>query len=379
MKFRVLLSMALLILMADVGFAQNPYLTLPSQSQIVSTVAPPANTPLLTSQLSCVAGTSGLAANTYVIAYTYTGVASASETKASADGGATLTTIVVCPANGVLTIPSPPVPPGCNSAICSGWRPYAIASSSGTGAQLLQTITAANCTLSTTSNLTSCAFNSSFTETSLGAGAAEPTNPTLFIAPVTGTTMGAFQPLNETGLNVQSHYITWTTTGTAATCTMAVQTSSDNVTYTTQGTAQTCTSSGVYTLNAAAANFTRVNLTAFTATGANVPSILFTMVDTPATVPTLIVTHCGTTTTCTPNATTPNPPIKVVIGTVTLGGNTATITAIPAFATTTSYSCSVTDQTTAQLVKVVPTSTTSITISDTVGATDVITYICVGT
>jgi hypothetical protein len=359
-----------------------------SQSQVVSTVVPPANTPLLGSGLNCTAQTGGLAgtfsAGTFVVAYTYTGAASSSETKASADGGSTLTTVVTCPANGTMVIPSPPTPPGCNPAICTGWRAYVVASSSGTGAELLQTITALNssgvgCTLSALSNLTSCALGSSLTLTSLGAGAAEPTNPTLFIAPVSGTTMGAFLPISEASLNITNHYLSWITTGTAATCTIAVQTSSDNITFTTAGTAQTCTSSGSYYLNTAASNFIRVNLTAFTATGANVPSIAWTLVDSPSTLSSVTVTGCGSTTTCTPNATLPGTNIKVVFGVVTLAGNTATITGIPAFSATTSYSCAVTDQTTAQLVKVVNTSTTSITISDTVGATDVVSYVCVGT
>src|SRR6266699_1699192 len=101
MKFRVLLATALLMLMADVGFAQNPYAQSVSQNQIVSTVAPPVNTPLLGSGLNCTAQIGGLAgtfaAGQVVVAYTYTGVASASETKASSDGGSTLTTVVTCP------------------------------------------------------------------------------------------------------------------------------------------------------------------------------------------------------------------------------------------------------------------------------------------
>lgn len=379
MKQKILfLTCVIALLMASSRISQSQVAPL-FQNQTVSTVAVPVNTPLLGSGLNCVAGATGLAANTYVVAYTYTGVASSSESKASSDGGATLTTLVTCPANGVLTIPSPPFPPGCPSSICSGWRPYVIASSSGTAAELLQTISSSTCVLSTTSNLTSCAFGQSFTETSLGAGAAEPANPTLFIAPVIGTTMGAFQPLNETGLNFSTHFLAWTTTGTAATCTFTLQNSSDNVTFSTVGTTQTCTSSGSYLVSVAAANFMRVNLTAFTATGANVPSITFTLVDYPTNVPTYTVTNCGTVAACAPNATLSNSQIKIVYGVCTLAGNVCTVTGIPGYTSTTSYVCTATDETTAQLIKIANASATSTVITDTVGATDVVHYVCVGT
>lgn len=66
---------------------------------------------------------------------------------------------------------------------------------------------------------------------------------------------------------------------------------------------------------------------------------------------------------------------KDVRGTVTLAGNTATVTFNNAY--TAAPSCVATDQTTAQLVKVAPT-TTNVVISDTVGATDVVAYVCFG-
>jgi len=357
------------------AWGQSVYGPALSQSLTVSTVAPPANTPLLgTSNLFCSGSAGSFSAGTFVVAYTYTGTASSSETKASSDGGATLTTLVTCPTNGTLTIPSPPSPPGCFN--CVGWRPYVIASSSGTGAELLQTITAANCILATTASLTSCAIGSSFTETSLGAGAAEPSNPTLFTP-----TPGGFASLSEANLGIVGHYLTWTTTGTAATCTVAVQTSSDNISFSTVGTAQTCTSSGAYWVNATAANFTRVNITAFTASGANTPSIAFTLAESLGAVPVYSITNCGTTTTCTPNATLSNPQIKIVVGTCTAAAaTTCTVTAMPAFTSTTSYVCNVTDQTTAAngALKAANVSSSSFTIT-TASSSDTFSYVCVGT
>lgn len=62
-------------------------------------------------------------------------------------------------------------------------------------------------------------------------------------------------------------------------------------------------------------------------------------------------------------------------GTVALVANTATVTFAKPFAV--APVCVVTDQTTAQLVKSAPTATTLV-VSDTVGATDVIAWVCHG-
>lgn len=62
-------------------------------------------------------------------------------------------------------------------------------------------------------------------------------------------------------------------------------------------------------------------------------------------------------------------------GTVTLAANTATVTFSKAFLS--APVCQVTDQTTPQLVKAAPTPTT-VVITDTVGATDVVAWFCVG-
>lgn len=74
------------------------------------------------------------------------------------------------------------------------------------------------------------------------------------------------------------------------------------------------------------------------------------------------------------NSTT-TPASSVAWGTVTLSSNTATVTFKTAF--TVAPICIATDQTTAQLVKAAPTATT-VVLSDTVGATDVIAYACFG-
>lgn len=369
LKFYLLFYL-LFELVGGLAYGQNPYQAAISQSLTVSTVAPPANTPLVSSSLFC-SGTAGtFASGSFLVAYTYTGTAAASESKASSDASATV--LVTCPTNGTLTIPSPPSPPGCFN--CVGWRPYVIASASGTNAELLQTITSANCTLAATSGLTACAIGSTFTETALGAGAAEPTNPTLFTP-----TPGAFLPLSETGLGMNTHMLSWVITGTAATCTIAIQTSPDNVTYTTQGAVQTCTASGAFQINATAANFTRLNLTAYSATGANVPSLTATLVELPSTLPSTTWVTCGSATTCALTTGLFNTSVKVVFGSCTLAANTCTITAMPAFASTSSFVCTANDITAANPVRTQIVSTTSITLTNTTGATDQVQYTCMGT
>lgn len=354
-----------------------------SDSMTISTVAPPANTPLLGSTLTCSGSAGSFSAGQLVIAYTYTGTDSSSESKASADGGTTLTTVVTCPANGTLTIPSPPPAPGCFN--CVGWRPYAIASSSGTGAELLQTIAATNCVLAATASLTSCAIGQSFTETSLGAGAAEPSNPSLFTTGIGG--LVAQNPLTENSI-FPNHVLSWTTTGTAASCTITIQTAS------TQGgsfstmsgtTAQTCTTSGVYPIANSVANFVRIGAPTFTATGANVPSIVVTLTSLPVSIGGAgTVLSCGNTgsgnQTCASAASgaTLRTPLTYV-GESTLSANTATITFPVTYTSTTSFFCVANDVTTrANPVQMVPASASTATITNTTGATDVIQWICTG-
>lgn len=66
---------------------------------------------------------------------------------------------------------------------------------------------------------------------------------------------------------------------------------------------------------------------------------------------------------------------KDIAGTCTLAANTCTVTFANAFQV--APVCMATDQTTPQLVKA-STTTTALTITDTVGATDVVAYVCVG-
>ena len=90
---------------------------------------------------------------------------------------------------------------------------------------------------------------------------------------------------------------------------------------------------------------------------------------------------CGTTTTCAATAT---PGLKIAFGSVALTSatpSTAVVTAIPAFTGTTTFTCVATEQTTQanNTLKVVNTSTTSITITGAATNTDTIGYFCWGT
>lgn len=375
-----LLALSLLFYQAAIGQVNNTPL---ASSFTISTVAPPANTPLTqSSQLFCTGSAGSFSAGTFVVAYTFTGTDASSESKASSDGGATLTTVVTCPASGTLTIPSPPSPPGCSN--CVGWRPYVIASSSGTGAELLQTIAAANCTLAATSGLTACKIGSAFTETSLGAGAAEPTNPTLFTTGQGG--LVAQQPLTENSI-FPNHTLVWTTTGTAATCTLTIQTATTRTgsfSTMTGTTAQTCTTSGVYQIPNTLANFVRIGVPVFTATGANVPSIKVVLISSaPAYTPNTFMS-CGNTgtgsQTCAPAASGANLRLPMgYVGESTLSGSAATITFPFGFTSTTSYFCVANDVTTrANPVQMIPASATTATITNTTGGSDVIQWICTG-
>ncbi len=92
------------------------------------------------------------------------------------------------------------------------------------------------------------------------------------------------------------------------------------------------------------------------------------------------VIFCGATsgtTTCTP-ATGQN--ARSIGGIATLASNSAVISGIsPAFTSTATFTCVANDITTrANVVQVVNTSSSSITITNTTGASDVISWICVG-
>lgn len=71
---------------------------------------------------------------------------------------------------------------------------------------------------------------------------------------------------------------------------------------------------------------------------------------------------------------------RVISGLATLASNSAVISGIsPAFTSTTTFACASNDQTTVgNPTKVVNTSSSSITITNTTGASDVVAYVCVG-
>jgi hypothetical protein len=72
--------------------------------------------------------------------------------------------------------------------------------------------------------------------------------------------------------------------------------------------------------------------------------------------------------------------VKILFGSAVLSGSASTITGIsPAFTSTSTFFCVANDVTTrANPVQMVPASASSVTITNTTGATDTIQYICVG-
>lgn len=94
-----------------------------------------------------------------------------------------------------------------------------------------------------------------------------------------------------------------------------------------------------------------------------------------------VALNCGATgsgnQTCSPTAATAA--TKIYAGSSTMSSNAAIITFPTAFAATTSYQCVANDITTrANPVQMLSTSTTTATITNTTGASDVINWICVG-
>lgn len=74
------------------------------------------------------------------------------------------------------------------------------------------------------------------------------------------------------------HQVAWITTGTPATCTVSIDSSSNGVTWTTGGiiAGQNCTSTGNSTVTAASAAFVRINVTAFSGGTSPVVSVNYT-------------------------------------------------------------------------------------------------------
>lgn len=86
------------------------------------------------------------------------------------------------------------------------------------------------------------------------------------VSSFTGT--GTAPAIREMGGSL-FHQLFWTKSGTVTTCTISVESSSDNITWTPGGiiTNQTCTSNGNTVLTSGSANFVRVNLTVFSGGG----------------------------------------------------------------------------------------------------------------
>ena len=82
---------------------------------------------------------------------------------------------------------------------------------------------------------------------------------------------------------------------------------------------------------------------------------------------------CGATSTC---SATSQALLPVIIGTVPLSGGTATVTALPAFSSISTFVCTANDSTAANAVKVANASSSSVTFTGT--GTDVIAYRCTG-
>lgn len=94
-----------------------------------------------------------------------------------------------------------------------------------------------------------------------------------------------------------------------------------------------------------------------------------------------ILIACGTTSGATANCANTNvgATAKIYFGKATLASNASTITLSPGFTSTSTFYCEGNDVTTrANPVQVVPASATTITITDTTGATDGIQWVCQG-
>jgi hypothetical protein len=182
----------------------------------------------------------------------------------------------------------------------------------------------------------------------------------------------------------QTHILTWTDVATVSACTVQLETSTDDVTYTlmTGSAAQTCTSSGFYNFSGVAAKYVRVNFTALTISGGG--SVSWTYSALPAATRssgTPYVSFCGATSGATVNCANVNPGTNahIIGGSATLASNASVVTFAPGFTSTATFTCVGNDITTrANPVQVALTSATSVTITNTTGASDVIQWMCVG-
>lgn len=82
------------------------------------------------------------------------------------------------------------------------------------------------------------------------------------------TIAGPDSAINLTNTSIAWHKLTWTVSGTASACTVALDTSTNGTTWTAGGaiTGQTCTSNGASSAVNVVANFVRINMTALTVT-----------------------------------------------------------------------------------------------------------------
>ena len=188
---------------------------------------------------------------------------------------------------------------------------------------------------------------------------------------------------NETGQNVSVHTVVWTVTGSVSGCTLQLETASATSFSLMSGSvAQTCASSGSYTFSGVSANFVRVNLTTYTTSTGSLSINYYGYQPNPVSAGAMI-TSCGVATTLVACANTVSQATRIVYGTCTWLPVPPLVSSsgiAPAFTGTTTYSCSVTDQTTAanNALKVANTSTTSFTITST-SSSDIFSYVCVGT
>jgi len=91
--------------------------------------------------------------------------------------------------------------------------------------------------------------------------------------PITFTSAGTDLSNQQNGL-IQYHQVTWTTTGSPGTCTIAIDSSSNGTTWTTGGIIanQDCTSTNSSAVTAGSANFVRIDLTALS--GGSTPTVV---------------------------------------------------------------------------------------------------------
>jgi len=208
---------------------------------------------------STVGGT--VAAGTYRICVTYFSTAN-TETPCSVDTSAS-SVITTTGSTSTVTVQPPVLPSGPPSVV--GYRVYVGASGGAAAGETLQTLTAAICTLSSSST-TSCALTSPavFTaSTNFSGGSGGPATPgTLLTYPLSNAANLALFENSQ----FATHILSWTVSGTApSACTVQLQTGAATSSLANVGQSLTCTATGSYALpSVAKAAFTAPNITAWT-------------------------------------------------------------------------------------------------------------------